>query len=166
MGAVIATYGTSAAKSWLAGLKRNAALYQDDESVVAAVDRGQAAVGIINQYYWYRLRLEQGPAHTHSQAVLLPQPRRRRDREHLGRGGARVLPPQGRRREVRGVPRLADSPADPRRRRRLRVPGPPGDRPQPRAAAAVYRSNPAVINVVTLGNDQPAASLLQQAGLT
>ncbi|MBV8464133.1 MAG: extracellular solute-binding protein, partial [Acidimicrobiales bacterium] len=62
VGAVIATHGTEAARTWLEGLKANAATYQDDESVVAAVDRGQAAVGIVNQYYWYRLRLEQGPS--------------------------------------------------------------------------------------------------------
>ncbi|MGH2851129.1 MAG: extracellular solute-binding protein [Solirubrobacteraceae bacterium] len=60
VGAVIATHGAKAATSWLAGLKRNAAIYQDEESVVAAVNRGDEAVGVINQYYWYRLRLETG----------------------------------------------------------------------------------------------------------
>ena len=37
VGAVIATHGRKAAASWLAGLKRNGAIYQDEESVVAAV---------------------------------------------------------------------------------------------------------------------------------
>jgi iron(III) transport system substrate-binding protein len=58
--AVIAKHGEAAARTWLAGLKRNARIYQDDESVVAAVNRGDVATGVINQYYWYRLRLEIG----------------------------------------------------------------------------------------------------------
>jgi iron(III) transport system substrate-binding protein len=58
--AVIAKHGEAAARTWLAGLKHNARIYQDDESVVAAVNRGDVATGVINQYYWYRLRLEIG----------------------------------------------------------------------------------------------------------
>lgn len=60
VGAVIASRGLPAATSWLAGLKRNAKVYQDEEAVVAAVERGDVATGIINHYYWYRLRLESG----------------------------------------------------------------------------------------------------------
>ena len=63
---MIASHGEKAAAAWLAGLRRNARVYQDEEAVVAAVDRGDVATGIINQYYWYRLRLEQGAARTHS----------------------------------------------------------------------------------------------------
>jgi iron(III) transport system substrate-binding protein len=70
--AVIATYGKQAAVNWLAGLKRNGALYQSDESVVAAVNRGNAAVGIINHYYWYRLRLEVGAKGMHSALYFFP----------------------------------------------------------------------------------------------
>jgi iron(III) transport system substrate-binding protein len=66
VGAIIATYGRSAAAQWLAGLKRNAQIFQDEEAVVAAVNRGDVAAGLVNQYYWYRLRLEQGAAHTKS----------------------------------------------------------------------------------------------------
>ena len=72
VGAVIATHGTRAAASWLAGLKRNAAIYQDEESVVAAVNRGDEAVGVINQYYWYRLRLETGARAIHSALYYFP----------------------------------------------------------------------------------------------
>jgi iron(III) transport system substrate-binding protein len=60
VGAVIATHGEAAARNWLAGLKRNARIYQDEEAVVAAVNRGDVASGIINSYYWYRLQLELG----------------------------------------------------------------------------------------------------------
>jgi len=58
--AVIARYGADRAAAWLRGLKRNAAIYQDEEAVVATVNRGGAASGVINAYYWYRLRLEVG----------------------------------------------------------------------------------------------------------
>jgi iron(III) transport system substrate-binding protein len=66
VGAVIDTHGVAATRSWLAGLKRNATDYQDEESVVAAVNRGNVACGVINQYYWYRLRLEVGASGMHS----------------------------------------------------------------------------------------------------
>jgi iron(III) transport system substrate-binding protein len=72
VGAVIATKGVSAAKSWLAGLKRNADIYQTEESVVAAVSRGDVAAGIINQYYWYRLRREVGAGAIHSALHYFP----------------------------------------------------------------------------------------------
>jgi iron(III) transport system substrate-binding protein len=58
--------GKDVALAWLKGLKDNAQVYDDDEGVVAAVDRGSAAVGIINSYYWYRFRVEAGAANTHS----------------------------------------------------------------------------------------------------
>ena len=61
VGAVAALKGRPAALDWLKGLRENAAIFDDDEGVVAAVDRGAAAVGIINNYYWARLRAERGP---------------------------------------------------------------------------------------------------------
>ena len=66
VGAVIAKHGEAAARTWLAGLKRNARTYQDEEAVVSAVNRGDVASGVINQYYWYRLQLELGEKAMHS----------------------------------------------------------------------------------------------------
>src|SRR5207253_645626 len=66
VGAVIARDGEDAAAEWLRGLKRNAETYQDEEAVVAAVNRGDVASGVINHYYWYRLRLEVGTNGLHS----------------------------------------------------------------------------------------------------
>jgi iron(III) transport system substrate-binding protein len=66
VGAVIAKHGEAAARDWLAGLKRNARVYQDEEAVVAAVNRGDVASGVINSYYWYRLQLELGKNAMHS----------------------------------------------------------------------------------------------------
>jgi iron(III) transport system substrate-binding protein len=60
VGAVEALKGRPAALDWLKGLRENAAIFDDDEGVVAAVDRGASAVGIINNYYWARLRVEKG----------------------------------------------------------------------------------------------------------
>lgn len=72
VGAVIATRGADAAARWLAGLKRNAEVYQTEESVVAAVNRGDVASGIINQYYWFRLQREVGNAAMRSALYYFP----------------------------------------------------------------------------------------------
>jgi iron(III) transport system substrate-binding protein len=64
--AVIRTQGRPAALVWLQGLKANAKIYEDDESVVAAVARGDVAVGVVNNYYWARLETDLGPRNIHS----------------------------------------------------------------------------------------------------
>jgi iron(III) transport system substrate-binding protein len=66
VGAVVALKGRPAALEWLKGLHDNAMIFDDDEGVVAAVDRGAAAMGIINNYYWARLRMEMGSDKMHS----------------------------------------------------------------------------------------------------
>ena len=58
--AVAASKGKDAAVAWLKGLKTNAQIFDDDEGVVAAVNRGAVAMGIINNYYWARLQQEVG----------------------------------------------------------------------------------------------------------
>ncbi len=58
--------GRQAALDWLKGLKNNAQVFDDDEGVVAAVNRGAVATGIINNYYWARLHTEFGDKGTHS----------------------------------------------------------------------------------------------------
>lgn len=64
--AVIALKGEPAALAWLKGLKANAQIFDDDEGVVAAVNRGAVATGIVNNYYWTRLHAELGDKNTHS----------------------------------------------------------------------------------------------------
>lgn len=56
-------YGRARALQWLRALKQNAQLFQDDEGVAAAVHKGAAAFGDINNYYYYRLREEVGKQH-------------------------------------------------------------------------------------------------------
>jgi iron(III) transport system substrate-binding protein len=58
--AVLATHGEPATLAWLKGLRSNAQTFDDNEGVVAAVNRGAVAVGIINSYYWARLKTELG----------------------------------------------------------------------------------------------------------
>lgn len=60
--------GHAGALSWLEGLKRNAGahVYPDNETLTAQVNAGQVALGIVDHYYWYRLRYELGAARTHS----------------------------------------------------------------------------------------------------
>ena len=72
VGALIAAHGEEAAASWLAGLKKNADVYQDAEAVVAAVNRGDVACGVVNSYYWYRLRRELGADRMHSTPYYFP----------------------------------------------------------------------------------------------
>jgi iron(III) transport system substrate-binding protein len=72
VGALIATKGDDAAKSWLAGMKQNADVYQTEEAVVAAVNRGAVASGIVNQYYWFRSKREAPAATRHSALYYFP----------------------------------------------------------------------------------------------
>jgi iron(III) transport system substrate-binding protein len=58
--------GVAAAESWLKGIKANSKIYPDNETVVAQVNNGESAVGLINHYYWYRLRDEVGQSGLHS----------------------------------------------------------------------------------------------------
>ncbi|MBK5218492.1 MAG: iron ABC transporter substrate-binding protein [Thermoleophilia bacterium] len=52
--------GEAAAKSWLGGFAANAKRYNDNEGIIAAVNGGQVAAGIINHYYWFEAAAEEG----------------------------------------------------------------------------------------------------------
>jgi iron(III) transport system substrate-binding protein len=58
--------GPDATKKWLDGLKANGKVYDSNEDLVAAVNRGEVAGGVLDHYYWYRMRDEQGAANVHS----------------------------------------------------------------------------------------------------
>jgi iron(III) transport system substrate-binding protein len=66
--AYLRQYGQAATLTWLKALGANAAghIYPDNETIADDVNRGQAAFGIVNQYYWYRLRAEIGASNIHS----------------------------------------------------------------------------------------------------
>jgi iron(III) transport system substrate-binding protein len=63
-------YGTAATLTWLKAINANASdgnhIYPDNETIADEVNRGAAAFGVINQYYWYRMRAEDGPGAMHS----------------------------------------------------------------------------------------------------
>jgi iron(III) transport system substrate-binding protein len=67
---VLHKYGKAATLSWLQGMKANASagghIYSDNETIADEVNRGGAAFGLVNQYYWYRLRAELGASSMHS----------------------------------------------------------------------------------------------------
>lgn len=165
VGAVIHADGKTKALAWLKCLKRNAKIYQDDESVVAAVNRGSVATGIINNYYWARLRTEMGPAHTPSRIA------------HFAPGdvgnlinvsGAGILASSHHRKEAQqflaflvsaeAQSMLAKSSVD------YEYPLRPGIAPN-KLLAPMDTLHPPAIAPAQLGNDREAARLVQQAGL-
>jgi iron(III) transport system substrate-binding protein len=52
--AVLAEKGEQATADWLAALKSNAKVYQNNIATMKAVNAGQSAMGVIYHYYWYR----------------------------------------------------------------------------------------------------------------
>ena len=65
---VVRTYGQTEAVKWLEGIKANAGshVYPDNETIADNVNRGLVAFGVVNQYYWYRMRAEIGASNMHS----------------------------------------------------------------------------------------------------
>lgn len=62
------TYGEAEALRWLEAVKANAGShsYSSAEALIGGVNSGQVALGVINQYYWYRLRAQVGSGGLHS----------------------------------------------------------------------------------------------------
>ena len=62
------TYGEAAALKWLEAIKVNAGshVYPDNETIADEVNRGAVAFGVVNQYYWYRMRAELGASNVPS----------------------------------------------------------------------------------------------------
>jgi len=65
---VVRSNGDAAALKWLEGINTNAGThnYPDNETIADEVNRGAVAFGVVNQYYWYRLRAEIGAGNIHS----------------------------------------------------------------------------------------------------
>jgi iron(III) transport system substrate-binding protein len=164
VGAIIATYGKQAAVSWLAGLKHNGQLYQSDESVVAAVNRGDVATGIINHYYWFRLRLELGKSAMHSALYFFPN-------HNVGSleniSGAGVIASTKHPAQAQAFVKFLVSPTAQEILAHgydFEYPTRPGVEPNQQLPALATIS-PAILNPNVLGNDQQAALLIQESGL-
>jgi len=163
--AVIKQYGKAAALAWLQGLKANSKIYQDDESVVAAVARGDVAVGIVNNYYWARLYTDLGPAKIDSKLYHFPH-------GDIGGlvniSGAAVLKSSHNQAEAQKflaflvTPKaqtlLGQSEVD------FEYPLRPGIPPN-KLLKPFKDLQPPAIAAAALGDDQDAGTLLQQAGL-
>jgi len=61
--------GQAATLTWLKKIYANASghIYGANEDIADEVNRGAVAFGVINQYYWYRMRAEIGAGNMHSQ---------------------------------------------------------------------------------------------------
>src|SRR6185437_15649941 len=66
---MLRTYGQAKTIKWLQGIKANGAAHSlpDNETIAADVNRGLVPFGLINQYYWWRMRWEMGAHSIHSQ---------------------------------------------------------------------------------------------------
>jgi iron(III) transport system substrate-binding protein len=149
----------------LRGLKANSTQYADIESALAAVNKGRDAIGVINQYYWYRLQTELGAGNTKSKVYYFPN-------HNVGgieniSGAAVVASSKNKSAAEKFVSFLVSGQAQ-----KILTAGDtyeypirPGVAPNS-ALTPLSQVNPAVLSVVGLGDDLPAASLLQQAGLT
>ncbi len=164
VGAVVATYGRSAAAQWLAGIKRNAQIYQDEEAVVAAVNRGDVAAGLVNQYYWYRLRLELGQDGIHSALHYFPN----HDPGSIENiAGAAVLASSKHRQAAQRLVQFITSAAGQRivaRGYDFEYPARPEIAPNP-ALPPLSSISLAALSPAALGTDQTAVQLIEQAGL-
>ena len=58
--AVLELEGEAATQEWLAGLKENGVIVQNNLVVMQSVDSGEVDAGIAYHYYWYRDRQENG----------------------------------------------------------------------------------------------------------
>lgn len=59
--------GRDAALNWLKGLKEYGRIYNSNMAAARAVERGEIATALVNNYYWYVIAKEKGMANMQSQ---------------------------------------------------------------------------------------------------
>ena len=162
--AVMATEGKARTENWLEGVKRNGEIFQDDEAVVAAVNRGDVATGIINQYYWYRLQLELGKNKMHSAVYYFPH-------DDAGAieniSGAAVLKSTGQKKDAEAFVNFLVSPTAQQiiaAGDDFEYPAREGIAPNP-ALPPLSTVAPTTLSPSVLGNGQTASKLLIASGL-
>lgn len=158
--------GAQAAVDWLKAVKANASghIEPDNEALTADVNDGQAAIGIVDHYYWYRLAKEVGQAGLHSKIVYFQAG----DPGYvIDVSGAGVLKSSGHRSEAEqlvafmvsaaGQAALVSSSS-------FEYPLVPGS-PEPAGLAPFASLQPADVSLADLGDGSQALHLLQQAQL-
>jgi iron(III) transport system substrate-binding protein len=70
--AIRLTNGAPTARRWLAGIERNAKTYNSHDAILKAVNSGQLAAGMLNNYYFYRLRHEVGAGNVRAKLHFFP----------------------------------------------------------------------------------------------
>ncbi len=67
------TAGEDVARQWLEDMQANGTVaYESNDLILAAVEEGQAAIGLINHYYWAELVAEEGAENVSSKIAFLP----------------------------------------------------------------------------------------------
>ena len=104
---IVHSDGKAAALKWLEGIKANAgsdANTPDNETLVSDVSKGLSAMGLINHYYYYRLRAEIGASAVHAKLAQFAPGDPGSVQDDLGRRDPEVLQAPGGRPEVPRVP--------------------------------------------------------------
>jgi iron(III) transport system substrate-binding protein len=131
---------------------------------VAAVNRGDVAVGLVNQYYWFRLQLEIGASGMHSALYYFPD-------GNVGSieniSGAAVVAGTSHRTAAEAFVAFLVSPTGQRiiaGSYDFEYPARPGV-PANHLLRPLTSISSTSLSVIDLGNDKAAAKLIQQAGL-
>lgn len=69
--AIKLTKGRQAALDWLKGLKKYGTIYNGNTAAMKAVEHGDIATGLVNNYYWFAVAQEVGAANMHSAIYYL-----------------------------------------------------------------------------------------------
>ncbi len=158
--------GQQAAVAWLKGVSANASnrVYPDNETVVNEVNRGSAAIGVIDQYYWYRIRSEIGASNMHAKiAFFAPH-----DAGYvIDVSGAGVLKSSGHQADAQRFLAFLVSPEA----QKIIATSSSYEYPLRAGVAAgggqvpLAALQPNAISIADLGDGQAAVNLLRQAGL-
>ena len=71
--AVKVVHGRDAALAWLKGLKENGQLYNSNSAAMRAVEAGEIATCLTNNYYWYGMAKERGAENMKSALYYVPK---------------------------------------------------------------------------------------------
>ena len=162
---IIRLEGRAAAEAWLKGIKANSKVYADNEALIAAVNRGEVATGIVDHYYWYRMRDEVGRSKVHTALHYFAPGDAGALTDVSGAGQTASSKHPGSAQAFLAFLVSRERPADHRRQRELRVPARRRAWSAPRCLRPLADFGPSPMTIAQLGDGQQALQLLQQVGL-